>query len=65
MNQFDKIVQRLEHDWPGYQVWYVPRAVGGGPSWHARRWDADTGDVIHADSADELGRLLEQEGRPD
>lgn len=60
MNSFDETVARLEADWPEYQVWYVPRAVGGGPTWHARRWDSETKDVIHADSANELQQLLEQ-----
>jgi hypothetical protein len=60
VNQFDEIVQRLERAAPDYQVWYVPRAVGGGPTWHARRWDADTRDVIHADSAEALAAAIEQ-----
>jgi hypothetical protein len=60
VNQFDKIVQRLEHDWPDWQVWYVPRAVGGGPTWHARRWD-EQGGVIHAESPDELMEYLEEQ----
>ena len=62
MNSLDETVTRLEADWPDYQIWYVPRAVGGGPTWHARRWDANTMEVIHADSAAELEQLLAGEG---
>jgi hypothetical protein len=29
VNHFEAIVARLEADWPKWQVWYVPRAVGG------------------------------------
>jgi hypothetical protein len=58
MNQFDKIVQRLEHDWPDWQVWYVPRAVSQPRIlWCARRWDG-IGETINADSADELAECL-------
>jgi hypothetical protein len=45
MNHFQAITARLESDWPDYQMWYVPKAVGG-TTWCARRWD-ETGDVIH------------------
>ena len=56
MNHFQAIVAQLEGDWPGYQIWYVPKAVGG-TTWCARRWDG-TGDVINADSPDELVALI-------
>jgi hypothetical protein len=56
MNHFQAIVARLESDWPDYQGWYVPKAVGG-TTWCARRWD-ETGDVINADSPDELEAML-------
>ena len=56
MNHFQAIVARLESDLPDYQVWYVPKAVGG-TTWCARRWD-ETGDVINADSPDELVALI-------
>jgi hypothetical protein len=52
------IVIKLERDWPGWQVWYVPRAVGG-TVWCARRWD-ETGDVINAGSPEELAEELGQ-----
>jgi hypothetical protein len=59
MNHFEAIVAALERDWPGWQVWYVPKAVGG-ITWCARRWD-DESNVLNADSADELTELLEEE----
>jgi hypothetical protein len=60
MNHFQAIVAALERDWPGWQVWYVPRAVGG-MTWCARRWDG-TGQVLSADSPDELAEYLDAEG---
>ena len=59
MNHFEAIVAALERDWPGWQVWYVPKAVGG-ITWCARRWD-DESNVLNADSADDLTELLEEE----
>ena len=59
MNHFQAIVAALERDWPDWQVWYVPRAVGG-MTWCARRWDG-TGQVLNADSPDELDGMLEHE----
>jgi hypothetical protein len=56
MNHFQAIVARLEADWPDYQVWYVPKAIGG-ITWCARRWD-ETADVISADSPEDLEALL-------
>jgi hypothetical protein len=56
MNYFQAITARLERDWPDYQLWYVPKAVGG-ITWCARRLD-ETGDVINATSPDELEVLI-------
>jgi hypothetical protein len=60
MNQFDAIVARLEATWPKWQIWYVPRAVGG-MTWCARRWD-DEKRVLNADSPDELADYLAAKG---
>jgi hypothetical protein len=59
MNHFQAIVAALERDWPDWQVWYVPRAVGG-MTWCARRWD-DEKHVLDAASPDELEQQLEEE----
>jgi hypothetical protein len=59
MNHFQAIVAALERDWPDWQVWYVPRAVGG-MIWCARRWN-DEKHVLNADSPDGLAELLEAE----
>jgi hypothetical protein len=59
MNHFQVIVTGLERDWPDWQVWYVPRALGG-MTWCARRWDG-TGRVLNAESADELMEYLEEQ----
>jgi hypothetical protein len=56
-NCTDEIVARLEADWPDWQIWTVPRAIGG-TIWCARRWDG-TGKVLNAASADELAEYLE------
>jgi hypothetical protein len=56
-NPTDEIVARLEADWPNWQIWTVPRAIGG-TIWCARRWDG-TGRVLNAASADELAEYLE------
>ena len=56
MNHFQAIVPQLESDWPDHQVWYVPKAVGG-MTRCARRWD-EKGDVINADSPDELEAMI-------
>jgi hypothetical protein len=56
VNHFQAITAQLEADWPDYQCWYVPKAVGGF-IWCARRWDG-TGGVISADHPDELEALL-------
>ena len=57
-NPTDAIVARLEADWPDWQIWTVPRAIGG-TIWCAKRWD-DTGQVLNAASADELAEYLEE-----
>jgi hypothetical protein len=59
MNQFEVIVTELERDWPDWQFWYVPRAVGG-TIWCARRWD-DERQVINTDSPDALEDRLERQ----
>ena len=58
-NPTNAIVARLEADWPRWQIWTVPRAVGG-TIWCARRWD-DERQVLNADSPAELVELLEEE----
>ena len=58
-NPTGQIVAALERDWPNWQIWAVPRAVGG-TIWCARRWD-DGKHVLNAASADELEGLLEDE----
>jgi hypothetical protein len=57
-NPNDKAVAELEADWPSWQVWTVPRVVGGA-LWCARRWDG-TGETLKARSADELVGHLEE-----
>ena len=58
-NPTDAIVAALERDWPGWQIWVVPR-VYGGPVWCARRWD-DERRVLNASSPDEHTGQLEAE----
>ena len=57
-NCTEEIVARLEADWPDWQIWTVPRAIGG-TIWCAKRWD-DTGQVLNAASAGELAEYLEE-----
>lgn len=53
---------RLSASWPGWEVWWVPRATGRPVvTWHARRRD-ETGSVLHAESADERDGLIELAG---
>jgi hypothetical protein len=54
----EEIVARLEADWPDWQIWTVPKAIGG-TIWCARRWDG-SGQVLNAASADELAEYLEE-----
>ena len=57
-NPTDEIVAALGADWPDWQIWTVPRAIGG-TIWCARRWDG-TGRVLNAASADKLAEYLEE-----
>jgi hypothetical protein len=57
-NRIAEAASELRERWPGYQVWYVPRAVGP-VTWHARRLDG-TGGVLDAGSPDELEKLLQE-----
>ena len=57
-NPTDEIVARLEADWPDWQIWTVPKAIGG-TIWCARRWDG-SGQVLNAASAAELAEYLEE-----
>jgi hypothetical protein len=52
VNHFEVLVAELERDWPDWQIWYVPKAIGG-MTWCARRWD-DEEHVLNAGSPDEL-----------
>jgi hypothetical protein len=52
-------VAKLEADWPDWQIWAVPRVVGG-TIWCARRRD-DPRRVLNASSPDELAGHLEVE----
>ena len=45
----DEVKRRLEQEWPGWSVWYVPRALGGGAVWSARPLP-----LLNADSPEEL-----------
>jgi hypothetical protein len=60
MNEAEQTVAWLEANRPAYQVWIVRRATQPAV-WCARRWD-ETGDVLRADSADELAGLIDQAG---
>ena len=57
-NPTGEAVAKLEADWPDWQIWTVPRAIGG-TIWCAKRWD-DTGQVLNAASAGELAEYLEE-----
>lgn len=60
-NPTDQIVSKLERDWPSWQVWVVPRVVGG-PVWCARRWDWQPGGVVlNEDSAEHLAEALAEQ----
>jgi hypothetical protein len=54
-----QIVARLDAEWPNWQIWYVPKAIGG-MIWCARRWD-DEKHVLNTDSPDGLAELLAAE----
>jgi len=51
-NPTGEVVAKLEADWPDWQFWTVPRAIGG-TLWCARRRD-DEKRVLQAPSPDEL-----------
>lgn len=58
MNASQEEVVRLERRFgQQWQIWTVPRAVGG-VAWCARRW-GDEKQVLNADSSDELEEMLE------
>jgi hypothetical protein len=56
MNAEQDKVAALELDWPRWQIWVVPRVVGG-TVWCAHRWDG-TGHVLNAGSTDRLAEQL-------
>jgi len=58
-SHLDQIIVELERKWPAWQVWYVPKALGGF-IWCARRWD-DEHHVLNAGSAESLADLIEQD----
>ena len=58
-NPTGEVVAKLEADWPDWQFWTVPRAIGG-TLWCARRWD-DAKRVLHARGPDELVERLRSE----
>jgi hypothetical protein len=58
-NPTGEVVAKLEADWPDWQFWTVPRAVGG-TLWCARRRD-DEKRVLHARGPDELVDRLKTE----
>ena len=60
ISRTDQLLAALRADWPGWFIWYVPRAVGG-TVWGAHPVGDDR-HVINADSADELADLIKQEG---
>ena len=57
-NPIAETVAKLEADWADWQIWTVPRAVGG-TVWCARRRGGQ-GPALNAHSADELAEYLEQ-----
>jgi hypothetical protein len=60
VNSYEAIVAKLEADWPKWQIWFVPRAVGRpAATWHARRWDGN-GPVINEASAVDLAEAIGQ-----
>ena len=52
----DQTVAALRECWPDWQIWYVPRAIGG-LLWCARL-HSDHKMVINAESPDELEEQL-------
>ena len=58
-NPTGEVVAKLEADWPDWQFWTVPRAIGG-TLWCARR-RGDEKRVLHAPGPDELVERLKAE----
>ncbi len=56
-NPTDAKIAELQADWPRWEFWIVPRAVGG-PVWCARRRDHHKR-VVNAASAEHLAEHLE------
>ena len=54
-----EVVAKLEADWPDWQIWTVPRAVGG-TLWCARRRDNGKR-VLNARGPDELVERIKAE----
>lgn len=59
-NPTGEAVAKLEADWPEWQIWTVPRAVGG-TLWCARRRDDDKR-VLNARGPGELVERIKAEG---
>jgi hypothetical protein len=58
----DRAVAALRERWPDWQIWYVPRAIGG-LLWCARL-HRDHKTVINAESPDELEEQLAARAEP-
>ena len=58
----DRAVAALRERWPDWQIWYVPRAIGG-LLWCARL-HRDHKTVINAESPDELEEQLAARADP-
>ena len=57
-NANDELIERLEYDWPLWEIWVVRRVVGD-PVWCARRRD-NRRRVLNATSPDVLAEDLEE-----
>ena len=55
----DQALAALRSDWPRWEIWYVPLAVGG-MTWCARRHDNHR-QILNAHSPAELQEYLEAE----
>lgn len=53
---------RLERDYPGWEVWYVP-TFASGTVWCARRRD-DEAHVLNADTAGHLAEYIAADSEP-
>lgn len=59
MTTVNEALAALREQWgERWQVWYVPRAVGGGPTWHARRHGDHIRNVINAGTPEHLSEYL-------